>query len=88
LITKEKGRRRSREKGWTYPTNIGNRGAKRISLLAINGKALYPRYVIYVYCIAAMRNKVLYISSTPSFSLSPLYITRETERQIDLLSNK
>jgi hypothetical protein len=46
----------------TYPTKIGSSGARSISLLAINGRALYPRYVMYIYCIAAIRNKVLNIS--------------------------
>jgi hypothetical protein len=50
---KEVGRAKSdetrKEGRETYPTKIGRSGARSISLLAMKGRALYPRYVIYVY---------------------------------------
>jgi hypothetical protein len=44
-----RGEERREKREETYPTKSGSSGAKSISLLAINGRALYPRYVIYVY---------------------------------------
>jgi len=37
---REEGREKRKE---TYPTKIGSNGAKSISLLAMKGRALYPR---------------------------------------------
>jgi hypothetical protein len=45
----EDGERRRKKREETYPTKSGSRGAKSISLLAMKGRALYPRYVVYVY---------------------------------------
>lgn len=45
--------------GLTHPPKIGNRGVRSASDRMMNGKALYPRYVTYTYCTAAMRKSVL-----------------------------